>query len=487
MEDAELITLLPEWLAFSKDSPVDSGVSREEAVALASDVLKHLRDPLDDWPGFYLDQERMKDVFHALIAEVLPRCNPDLELVDAAYRLIQRFPWGPHERAEKLELSRGASDLGWRLIGMDAKTVRQLRMTGSDPHVPLSDSYKEFISGKKAPDSVDLFGGLDQSAGESISWLFGYCRQLWKRFEYGVSPVYRESTEAWERVVGVDRLGVFDEGPFFRGEFARLAGVMCRFEGRWDEAEQWFERAEKEYVQTLDADVGLAQIAYARIGLLYHRYEYAEALENAERLSPILDHLGMHSRAEKCRLVAAMALKALGRLDEAIVLCEQLVERRGEHSPPSFLLHAYTHLADAYKERDRMPEAERSLQEAAIQLPFCERTIAAADFHLVYADHFRTRGDFSTAAEIFARAKKGYLEVGMRPFAAYASILLAETLMMLDRRAAAESELYLALPVLEELRMLPEGCAAVALLQEALRLRRLDHDVLRAFRTSLKM
>ena len=485
MGDAELITLIPEWLAFSAASPVDAGISREEAVALARDVLQHL-ERNDEWDIFLVDQEKMKDALHALSSEVLPSISPDVRLVDEVYRLIQRFPWCPHERAEKLELSRQVSNLGWRLIGMDAKTVRQLRMTGSDPHVPLSDSHKELINGKKGPGSVDLFGRLDQSAGESISWLFDYCRQLWKRFEYGVSPIYRESTEAWGRIAGMDRLGVFDEGPFFRGELARLAGVMCRFEGRWDEAEQWFERAEREYVQTLDADVGLAQIAYARIGFLYHRYEYADALENAERLSPILDHLGMHSRADKCRLAAAMALKAQGRLDEAIVVCEQLMKRKGQHSPP-FLLHAYTHLADAYKERGRLSEADRCLQEGASQLAFCERSISAADFRLVYADHFRARGDFSTAAEIFSRAKEGYSAVGMRPFAAYASILLAETLMMLDRRAAAESELYSALPVLEELEMLPEGCAAVALLQEALRLRRLDPDVLRAFRTSLKV
>jgi tetratricopeptide (TPR) repeat protein len=255
----------------------------------------------------------------------------------------------------------------------------------------------------------------------------------------------------------------------------------------WDEAEEWFDRAEREYGQTLDADVGLAQVAFARIGLLYHRYKFAEALENARRLSPILDHLGMHSRAAKCELAAAMALKALGRRDEAIVVCERLLERRREHMSPSVLLHAYAHLADAYKDRGRIPETERCLQEGASRLALCDRSIAAADFQMVYADYFRARGDFATAAEIFRQAKDGYSAMGMRPFAAYASVLLAETLMMLDRRAPAEAELYWALPVLEELEMLPEGCAAVALLQEALRLRRLDPDILRAFRTSLKM
>lgn len=487
MEDTKLITLLPEWLGFSKESPIDPGMSREEAVALAWDVLQHLEQQ-GDCDVSSIDQDKMKDVFHALTSRVLPRCTPDIRVIDAAYRLVNRFPWCPHEKAEKLELSRQVSDLGWRSLGMDAQTVRQLRMSGTDPHVSVPDGTNQPRSGQKAPEAVvDLFGGLKQSTGESIGWLFEYCRELWKRFEYGVSPIHRESVEAWERLSGNDRLGLFDEAPFFRGELARMAGVTCRFEGRWDEAEQWFGRAEKEYLQTLDADVGLAQLAFARIGLLYHRYEYVAVVENAERLSRILNHLGMQSRAEKCRLAGAMALKALGRVDEAIVILEQLAEGRGGQSPSSFLIHLHTHLADAYKERGRIPEADRCLQKGADVLPSCERTIAAADFRLVYADHLRARGDFSTAAEIFALAREGYSVVGMRPFAAYASVLLAETLMMLDRRAAAESELYSALPVLEELNMLPEGCAAVALLQEALRLRRLDHDVLRAFRTSLKM
>ena len=484
MEDSKLVSLLPEWLAFSQDSPIDPGVSREEAVALAWEVLQHLEQGSRDISS--LDQEAMKDVFHALVLEVLPECSPNLGLIDTAYRLVEQFCWRPDERAERLELLRAASAIGWRLIGTDAKTVRLLRMTGSDPHVPAPDSTNELRNGVGNPGSVELFDRLDQP-GESISWLFGYCRELWKRFEYGVDPVHEESIEAWGRLSGIGRLGIFDEGPFFRGELARIAGVMCRFEGRWDEAEQWFERAENEYVQTVDADVGLAQVAYARIGLLYHRYEYAEVVESAERLSRILEHLGMRSRAGKCKLAAAMALKSLGRLDEAIALCEQLVDRKGEHSVPQFSIHLYAHLADAYKERGRIPEADRCLQEGAILLASCDGTIAAADFRLVYADHFRARGDFSTAAEIFAQAREGYSALGMRPFAAYASVLLAETLMMLDRPAAAESELYSALPVLEELKMLPEGCAAVALLQEALRLRRLDHDVLRAFRTSLKM
>jgi tetratricopeptide (TPR) repeat protein len=282
------------------------------------------------------------------------------------------------------------------------------------------------------------------------------------------------------------KAGLFDERCYFQGEFARLAGVACRLQGSWEEASRWFDDAEAAYSQTTDSTIGFAHVAYARLALLYHRYEYALVIRSAGSLAELLEGLGMHTRAAKCRLAAAMATKALGRTGEAVILFEELASAHSD-AAPGFALHVFSHLADCYKEQGRLLECRASLTKAAQFLEPSGHTIAAVDFRLVYADFLRAIGKHEAAADAFRRSKEDFQALGMQPFAGYAGVLLAETLMILRRPQEAEDEVRWALPLLEHLGMLPEGCVAVALLQEAIAARRLDHDTLRAFRKTLKL
>ncbi|HEX7253928.1 MAG TPA: hypothetical protein VF376_13680, partial [Thermoanaerobaculia bacterium] len=69
-------------------------------------------------------------------------------------------------------------------------------------------------------------------------------------------------------------------------------------------------------------------------------------------------------------------------------------------------------------------------------------------------------------------------EIGKRNDATEIRLALAEVLVDLGFVDRAEAEIRAALPIIEEEKMMPEGFAALALLQESLRRRKIDRQAL---------
>jgi hypothetical protein len=74
----------------------------------------------------------------------------------------------------------------------------------------------------------------------------------------------------------------------------------------------------------------------------------------------------------------------------------------------------------------------------------------------------------------------------MDSLAAYVRIVLAETLLASGREGEATLEIIAALPVIEELELVQEGVAAVALLRESLRRQKADPEALKALRVQIQ-
>ena len=83
------------------------------------------------------------------------------------------------------------------------------------------------------------------------------------------------------------------------------------------------------------------------------------------------------------------------------------------------------------------------------------------------------------ALEAYRSALREAGEVGMQGDVAALHLVLADVLLGAGQDRQAEWEIRAALPIIEEEKMVPEGYAALSLLQESLRRRQIDQNALR--------
>lgn len=490
--EAELVALIPRWLAQTHGVDVPTGLRREEAVRRAVDLYHRLKMNRLVPSELELNDD-FKDTLHGLVQVALPMTRVTLRSAADVFRLIERLPWPEHDYQEKQDLLQIVASLGWRAMGCDPDEVLILRKNAGDPQAPLPATFTSQSSGATTTgQSWRQVGQISQSAAEeirrgaggSLMALFRFCRYLAELNEYSVSEARLEAMRIRKLLEESPSAGVFDERQYFLAELARLVGVSCRIAGRWQEAATWLDQAEAGFARTLCPTVGAAQIAYARLGLMFHRYRLLEAIEGSGPLETIFERLSMQTQAVKCRVVKAMALKGLGRLDEAVLLFEAITAKTtsGEATMRVRLL---THLGNAYREQGRTADAERVLTEALKLWPEREASVCGADAKFIFADLLRAQGRSGPAKALFARAKLEYLSLGMDWFAAYAAVLLAETELAMGEAANAEAEIRWALPILQEREMVPEGYAALALLTQSIRKRNVDSGALQELRQKL--
>ncbi|HYB54151.1 MAG TPA: hypothetical protein VEG84_09815, partial [Thermoanaerobaculia bacterium] len=80
----------------------------------------------------------------------------------------------------------------------------------------------------------------------------------------------------------------------------------------------------------------------------------------------------------------------------------------------------------------------------------------------------------------YRAAQKEFDEIGMRADVAALHLVVADLLLELGQEGAATQSVLAAIPVIQELNMVPEGMAALQLLRESLRDQRIDRPALRA-------
>jgi hypothetical protein len=99
---------------------------------------------------------------------------------------------------------------------------------------------------------------------------------------------------------------------------------------------------------------------------------------------------------------------------------------------------------------------------------------------------YRAQGRLREAVEFFMESQKAYAQLGMRPYEAYTGLLVAETLLAMDRSKEAELVVLSVLPSIEAQGMVADGVAAINLLREAVRRQKLDPQMLRELRERLR-
>lgn len=275
------------------------------------------------------------------------------------------------------------------------------------------------------------------------------------------------------------RIGHYDEREYFLGELALTAGTACRVLFRREECRRWFDRSEASFVLATNGLAHVARLAYQRLALSTEERRFAEVLELAPRWSESLARLGLAEDSLKCRFLEGAALRELDQLHPAVELFSEVCREAERQGNVRLMALAINNLAQYHR---ALGDLNESLAYARKALPLLEQLDSRV--HLVklrwcVGEILREQGKLFEAIEAFRAARLEAEEVGMRGDVAAIHLVLADVLLDVGQERQAEWEIRAALPTIDEEKMVPEGIAALALLRESVRHRKIDRTALR--------
>jgi tetratricopeptide (TPR) repeat protein len=315
---------------------------------------------------------------------------------------------------------------------------------------------------------------------EDPELLLALCDILRGRLETAPGPV-REESEFFYGFLETPRrpIGAFDEREYFLGELALLAGTACRFLFYRDEARRWLDRAEVNLVMTANCSAHVARLSYQRLALAAEERRFEDVLEFGPRWSENFQNLGLPEEALKCRFLEAASLRELGRMAEAIEVYRDICREAERIESVRLLGQAANGLAQLYRVVGDLNEAMTYARKALPLLQELDNRINLAKLRWCVGDILREQGKKSEALQAYRAALEECDDLGMRGDAAAIHLVIADLLLDVGHEAQAEWEVRAALPIIDEEQMVPEGIAALTLLRESLRRRRIDRQALR--------
>lgn len=293
--------------------------------------------------------------------------------------------------------------------------------------------------------------------------------------------VVRDEAEFFYGVVqrkGKYDMGLLDERSYCLGEFALIAGIACRDLSRRDEARLWFDRAYAGFVGVRWSQPCLLELLYQKLALRIEERQFAEVMALLPDLIESLSELGMEEHVLKCSFLKGLALRETDRLNDALVLYREIVARAQALGDGKLLGSAYVDLMQIHA---FLGETEKAFDLACEATPLLQRfdnrtDLAKLQLGLAYL--LRNQGKLAEAVEAFRAAQKEFTEIGLRADVAAIQLVVADLLLDLGQEAQARWEVQVALPVIDEYKLVPEGIAALGLLRESLK-HRINRQALR--------
>ena len=349
------------------------------------------------------------------------------------------------------------------------------------PRVPLSSEAGASAAEKVLATPIEDRFALAQTLQlEDPETLLSLCSLLRQRMDSSPAVV-RDEAEFLYRFIESPRreIGLFDEREYFLGETALLAGTACRQLSRREEAHIWFDRAEAGFRHTVNAAGDLSRLGYQRLA---ERLEERQIDVVLEMLPPLIESfrgLEMRDDALKCRFLEGLALMESDELSAAMRVFEAIVEEAEALGNAKLLGSAYCNLTHLHA---MLGNADAALASSAKAIPVLRRQkdlISLAKVQWGVATLLRETGRIDASIEAYRRAQEEFAAIGMRADVAALNLVVADLLLETGRDAEAQREIAVALPIISELKMAPEGMAALSLLRESARRQEINRQALR--------
>jgi tetratricopeptide (TPR) repeat protein len=291
----------------------------------------------------------------------------------------------------------------------------------------------------------------------------------------------RDEAEFLYRFVAVPKrpIGLFDEREYFLGETAAIAGTACRHLSRRDEARVWFDRAEAGFRHTMNVAAELARLGYQRLALRLEERQLEVVIEMAPSLRESFEQLDMAEDALKCRFLEGLALMESDKPAEAVAVFRHTCREAEALQSEKLLALAYTNLTQLH---GMLGESVRAVEASRKAVPVLRRLndrVGLAKVQWGLAMMLREQRDLVGAIETYRAAQAEFSHLGMRADVAALHLVVADLLLDLRKDSEAQAEILAALPVIDELKMVPEGLAALTLLKESLRQSSINRQALR--------
>jgi tetratricopeptide (TPR) repeat protein len=274
-------------------------------------------------------------------------------------------------------------------------------------------------------------------------------------------------------------IGLFDERDYFLGETALLAGMACRCLSEREEAWVWFDRAEAGYRHTINAPADLSRLSYQRLAERLEERQIDLVLELLPSLVESFQKLGMIEDALKCRFLEGLALFEKDDPVAAIRVFNLIREEAEVLGSRTLLADAYVNLVHAH---GMLGEAEAAIEASRRAIPILrelDNRISLAKIHWGLATLLREEGRLEEAVDSYRKAQDDFESIGMRADIAALNLVVADLLLEEGKSVEALREISEALPVIAELKMAPEGMAALSLVRESVRRQEVNRQALR--------
>jgi tetratricopeptide (TPR) repeat protein len=313
------------------------------------------------------------------------------------------------------------------------------------------------------------------------------CQILGEKRDSAPALVAAETADIYQWIARATcDLGLFDERDYFLGQTALLAGIASRHLGLREEGFLWLDRAEAGFRHTMNPAPGLANVAYARVALRFEMGRYQDVLELAPSLESSFARLGMHIEAAKCRFLIGVTLKIAGEHRKAEFLLSRLSDLPALQGDPALRARVLAEVGDLQQLEGQFELALASFEKAGSLVSGAELSVVQPTLKMYVGGVYKALGRFTDAVDAFRASQRDFAQLGMRPYVAYLHLVIAESLLEINRDRQAEWEILAALPTIDEVQMVPEGMAAVALLRESVGRQKTDSLALRQVRELLQ-